>query len=77
MRKTLLITNLCSCVSDCALRGLFSEYGKVCWIYLRWNFRGKSTWGLVQMKHRHDADHAIKALNGFSWHDRKLRVKAR
>jgi RNA recognition motif-containing protein len=80
MRKALLITNLPSC-SEFDLRELFREYGKVRWGYINTgkNFRvGKyERWGVVQMKHSHDADRAIECLNGFVWRGQKLNVKAR
>jgi len=80
MSKTVLITNLPGC-SEFELRELFREYGKVRWGYVNvWrNFRAKKDelTGVVQMKHRHDADRAIEHLNGFSWRGRKLKVKAR
>ena len=55
------------------LKTLFSEYGKVEDVTIRFHHR-MGCWALVEMRHKSEGMEAIKALNGQRWNRRKLIV---
>lgn len=74
----LIVLNLPRSVSENALAKLFKAYGniKACNIVLDTQTGTSKGFGFVEMALEHEALLAIKALNGSTLEQKKIRVKA-
>jgi len=72
----IFIGNFRNDTNEADLKTLFSKYGKVEDVTIRFDHRN-GCWAFVEMLHKSEAKRAIKALNGQRWNRRKLIVNAR